>query len=341
MQSYNILFLITFIGTCLLTCLLVRILPYFGLLDIPNQRRAHKNVTPRGGGLAIVIMVTIAIIIYEYFFQVSSIGAIKILSILFVISMVSFLDDLIYIPIVIRLITHIVCSALAIILFVPPALLFHNELPPYLDFILSVIGLTAFLNIYNFLDGIDGITCSESIHLSITILILCYLKSDIIIHVNLIIALNIIILGSSIAFLLFNWQPAKIFLGDVGSISLGFLLGFSLLLISASSAHLFVASVIASLYYLADGGLTIIIRLINKEKIWQPHLKHFFQKAVQKGNSHKQVVSRVISCNLLLMLVSIVSLYFPVLSIMLAILVVMITLINFTKESSLNEITEP
>lgn len=334
MHSYHILFLLSFIGTSLLTSLLVKVLPFFGLVDIPSQRRAHNKVTPRGGGLAIVIMVIIAVSVYEYFLATSLISTTKILLILLVISMISFLDDLIHISIVIRFITHIICSAAVIILFLSPALLFHTELPPYLDFIVSVIGLTAFLNIYNFLDGIDGITCSESIHLSATILILCYLKSDIIIHANLIIMLNVIMGGASIGFLLFNWHPAKIFLGDVGSISLGFLLGFSLLLISASSAHLFVASVIASLYYLADGGLTILIRLINKEKIWQPHLKHFFQKAVQKGMTHKQVVSRIILCNLLLMLLSITSLYYPVISIMLAILVVMITIVAFTKNKS-------
>ncbi|MCC8416958.1 MAG: glycosyltransferase family 4 protein [Rickettsia endosymbiont of Bryobia graminum] len=329
MHNYNILFVLSFIGTSFLTLLLVKVLPFFGLVDIPDQRRAHNKVTPRGGGLAIVIMVIMAASIYEYFLATSSIGTVRILGILLVISMVSFLDDLIHIPVVVRLITHVICSVAVVILFLSPALLFHNELPPYLDVIVSIVGLTAFLNIYNFLDGIDGITCSESIHLSITILILCYLKSDIIMHANLIIILNVIILGSSIGFLLFNWQPAKIFLGDIGSISLGFLLGFSLLLISASSAHLFVASVIASLYYLADGGLTILIRLINREKIWQPHLKHFFQKAVQKRKTHRQVVSRIALCNLLLMVFSITSLYFPVISIILAILTVMITIINF------------
>lgn len=339
MHSYNILFLLSFIGTSLLTYLLVKVLPLFGLLDVPNQRRTHKKVTPTGGGLAIVIIIIMAVSVYEYFITTPSVDSIKILSILFTISMISFLDDLIHISVFTRLIVHIICSTIVITLFLSPALLFHHELPEYVDFIVSIIGLTAFLNIYNFLDGIDGITCSESIHLSVTILILCYLKYDIIINVNLIIILNVIIWGSSLSFLLFNWHPAKIFLGDVGSISLGFLLGLSLLLISASSFHLFLASIIASLYYLADGGLTILIRLIKKEKIWQPHLRHFFQQAVKKGKTHSQVVSRIIFCNLLLMLLSIASLYFPVTSIMLAILVVMITIINFTTGITRNETT--
>ncbi|MDD9334979.1 MAG: UDP-phosphate alpha-N-acetylglucosaminyltransferase [Rickettsiaceae bacterium] len=332
--NYSFLFLLSFIATSFLTWLLISSLPSFGVVDIPDPRRVHSRITPRGGGLAIVIVVIIALIAYEYFSTKTLINSIKIVPLLLIISSISFLDDLISIPIFVRLIFHIICSTIAIFLFLFPVVLFHHELPLYIDFMLSIMGLIVFLNIYNFLDGIDGISGAESIHLSITILILCYLKSDIIININFIIVLNIIILACSIGFLIFNWHPAKIFLGDVGSISLGFLLGLCLLLISASSVHLFVASSIASLYYLADGGLTILIRLVNKEKIWQPHLKHFFQKAVRNGKSHKEVVSRIIICNILLMVLSIISLYFPLLSIIFAILVVMVTIINFAHETA-------
>ncbi|WP_341755395.1 UDP-phosphate alpha-N-acetylglucosaminyltransferase [Candidatus Tisiphia endosymbiont of Ptychoptera albimana] len=332
--NYSFLFLLSFIATSFLTWLLISSLPSFGVVDIPDPRRVHSRITPRGGGLAIVIVVIIALIAYEYFSTKTLINSIKIVPLLLIISSISFLDDLISIPIFVRLIFHIICSTIAIFLFLFPVVLFHHELPLYIDFMLSIIGLIVFLNIYNFLDGIDGISGAESIHLSITILILCYLKSDIIVNINFIIVLNIIILACSIGFLIFNWHPAKIFLGDVGSISLGFLLGLCLLLISASSVHLFVASSIASLYYLADGGLTILIRLVNKEKIWQPHLKHFFQKAVRNGKSHKEVVSRIIICNILLMVLSIISLYFPLLSIIFAILVVMVTIINFAHETA-------
>ncbi|MFU7501996.1 MAG: UDP-phosphate alpha-N-acetylglucosaminyltransferase [Candidatus Tisiphia sp.] len=332
--NYSFLFLLSFIATSFLTWLLISSLPSFGVVDIPDPRRVHSRITPRGGGLAIVIVVIIALIAYEYFSTKTLINSIKIVPLLLIISSISFLDDLISIPIFVRLVFHIICSTISIFLFLFPVVLFHHELPLYIDSMLSIIGLIVFLNIYNFLDGIDGISGAESIHLSITILILCYLKSDIIVNINFIIVLNIIILACSIGFLIFNWHPAKIFLGDVGSISLGFLLGLCLLLISASSVHLFVASSIASLYYLADGGLTILIRLVNKEKIWQPHLKHFFQKAVRNGKSHKEVVSRIIICNILLMVLSIISLYFPLLSIIFAILVVMVTIINFAHETA-------
>ena len=332
--NYSLLFFISLITTNLLTYLLINYLALLGVVDVPNKRRAHNKITPRGGGLAIVIVVIIAFSIFEYLETEALFYSIRIVPILLTIATVSFLDDLKPMPILVRLSIHLICSTLSVLFFLFPGSLFHQELPLYIDFILSIIILTAFLNIYNFLDGIDGITSAESIHLSITMLLLCYLKSDIIINLNLIIVLNIIILASSIGFLIFNWHPAQIFLGDVGTISLGLLIGLCLLLISASSSNLFVASFIASLYYIADGGLTILIRLLNKEKIWQPHLKHFFQKAVKNGKTHTEVVSRITICNIFLMILSIISCYEPLIAIILAMLVVMITLINFSKKSN-------
>jgi UDP-N-acetylmuramyl pentapeptide phosphotransferase/UDP-N-acetylglucosamine-1-phosphate transferase len=183
-----------------------------------------------------------------------------------------------------------------------------------------VLALTTFLNIYNFLDGIDGISCAESIHLSITILILCYLRAEVVINVNLLIILNVIILASCLSFLIFNWHPAKIFLGDIGSIGLGFTIGLCLLTLSISSSNLFIASLIASLYYIAD-----------KEKFWQPHLKHFFQQAVRKGMGHQEIVVKIALCNMSLMLLSVLSLYYPIMSTIIALFIVTTILIHFAK----------
>ena len=328
--NYILLFLFTFITTSIFTWVLVRSLPSFGVVDVPSQRRAHNKITPRGGGLAIILVMIIGLISYEYFVTNSLIYSSRILPLLSIISAISFLDDLITIPIYIRLITHLTCSTI-IVLSLSPALLFHNILPFYVDFILSVLALTTFLNIYNFLDGIDGISCAESIHLSITILILCYLRAEVVINVNLLIILNVIILASSLSFLIFNWHPAKIFLGDIGSIGLGFTIGLCLLTLSISSSNLFIASFIASLYYIADGLMTILIRIVNKEKFWQPHLKHFFQQAVRKGMGHQEIVVKIALCNISLMLLSVFSLYYPIMSTIMALFIVTTILIHFAK----------
>jgi Fuc2NAc and GlcNAc transferase len=137
-----------------------------------------------------------------------------------------------------------------------------------------------------------------------------------------------IILGWAVAFLAFNWSPAKIFLGDVGSISLGFLFGICMLLMSMGSIKLLIATIIINLYYIADAGITILIRFFSGEKVWEPHLKHFFQRAVQRGLSHKAVVSRIVICNIALMLLGVYALHAPIISVILSIFVVSFTVIK-------------
>lgn len=321
--SYTALFIFSFIATAILTYILTKYFAAIGLVDVPSNRRSHDKVTPRGGGLAIVIVVMIALSSFEYITSGLLINSIKILPLLFIIAFVSFLDDLKPVPVLIRLIVHLICSAFAVFLFSP--LNFTTPILTYIVFTALVVALSGFVNIYNFMDGIDGMSCVESIHLSSSILILCLLQFQVLVNPYFIVNISIIILGCSIGFLIFNWNPAKIFLGDVGSISLGFLLGLCLLLLAITNANLFIACFIASLYYVTDAVLTILIRLINKEKIWQPHLKHFFQKAVKKGKSYKKVVSIIAICNVFLMILSVFSLYFPIISLILALSVIILT----------------
>ena len=326
-----ILFFSSFIFVSLSTKALIVRLANFGMVDVPSVRRAHATSTPRGGGLAISLVFMIVGPFFEYIMTKSFFYSARVFPPFFLISLISFLDDIKTIHVSIRFIVHLLCSSSVIYSLMYPSLLFYYDLPIPLVFTLASIGLTAFLNIYNFLDGIDGITAAESIHLSGTILVLCLLKSDSITHLNFIVSVSTLICACSLGFIIFNWPPAKIFLGDVGSISIGFLTGLNLLLIATANECLIISAIIASLYYLSDGGLTILIRLLNKEKIWQPHLKHFFQKAVKKGMSHKQVVKQIIFCDFILMILAISALHAPLISLFLAIVCVAITLIRFSK----------
>ena len=111
-------------------------------------------------------------------------------------------------------------------------------------------------------------------------------------------ALAATIAAAALGFLPWNWAPARIFLGDVGSVPLGFLLGF-LLLGVAASGHWKIA-LILPLYFLADATITLLRRLALGERVWQPHRRHFYQQAVTRGLGHAAVVRRVIGANLLL-----------------------------------------
>ena len=323
-----ILILASFVLSVILVKGLIIILPKFNIVDQPGARRAHLKTTPRAGGLAFVITFLLLFPIFEYSILGSVYNSGNIIRIFAPIALVSFWDDVSDVHVLLRLLVHILCSLLAVMWLIHPYKILHSELSLSVDLIIGSFALLTFLNVYNFLDGIDGITASQTIHLSLTILILCFLKSDIIPNIWTIIVIASIILGWTCGFVLFNWQPAQIFIGDAGSISLGFLIGVCLLTIATGSERLFAACTIASLYYIADGGMTLLIRLVNGEKIWQPHLQHFFQKAVKKGESHKKVVIRIIKCNFILMLLAIGALFYPVICVILALLTVAITLIK-------------
>lgn len=333
MSEYAIvipILLLSFLLCLMLTRFLVEFFPKMGLVDRPDYRRLHKDTTPTGGGIAVVVSFIMGFILIDYKlynFYYSEYIAIPI----FILAFISFYDDIRDMPVSVRLLTHLGVAGFMAYELLLPYQLFHGELGFYEDLALACIALAGFCNIYNFMDGIDGITASESIHLSLTIIALCFLRYDVIIHSDLVLLIAALVLTCSIAFVIYNWHPAHIFIGDVGAISVGMLLGLCLMLIAASSIKLFVSVIIASMYYLADGGLTILIRLIKGEKIWLPHTNHFFQQAIRKEIPRKKIVIEIIVCNYWLMLLAISALYYPFLSLILAIGLVTRIVLRFSE----------
>jgi UDP-N-acetylmuramyl pentapeptide phosphotransferase/UDP-N-acetylglucosamine-1-phosphate transferase len=111
--------------------------------------------------------------------------------------------------------------------------------------------------------------------------------------------------AAAAGFLWFNWQPARLFLGDVGSVPLGYLLGF--LLLSVAAAGQWAAALILPAYYLADASITLARRVLRGEKFWHGHREHFYQQAVRRGFSHAAVSTMVASGNALLILLAVLA----------------------------------
>lgn len=327
--NFVAIFAISFGLSLLLTRALIAILPKFGMVDAPSNRRAHSKITPRGGGIAFALVFASLLPLAENYFFAKVEYSRMMLQVFVPITLVSFWDDISHVFIPIRFAVQALCAVLAVMWLIHPHTVIH-EMPIYVDLAISSFALLAFLNVYNFLDGIDGITFSQTAHLSTNIILLCLIEYSIVPYADMLIIMNTIILGWALGFGYFNWQPAKIFLGDAGSIGIGFVLGICILTVASGSLKLFAACLISALYYVADGSITILIRIVKGEKFWEPHLQHFFQKAVRKGYSHKKVVKRIILCNFLLMLCSVASLFYPLVSIVFAAIIVMVTLIRST-----------
>lgn len=195
---------------------------------------------------------------------------------------VSWIDDLRSLGPLPRLSVQLVTALAGVTLL--PGPVFQGLFPFWLDAGLAAIGWIWFVNLFNFMDGIDGITGIEATGIAAGILIIGFISAAGVetLHLH-----ALVIAAAAIGFLAWNWPPAKIFLGDIGSVPLGYLLGW-LLLVLAASGH-FAAALILPLYYLSDATLTLLRRLARGEKVWQAHRQHFYQQAVQNGRSHGQV----------------------------------------------------
>lgn len=253
------------------------------IFDIPNARSSHRLPTPRGGGLA-VTPVLLLIFAALALWRAPLAGEPAVLAGALGLLLLSWRDDRVGLPPSLRLLCQFLAVAIGLMGMPPDFLLFQGILPFTADRALAALAWLWFLNLYNFMDGIDGITGSETISLAGGLALLGGMVEE-----------SLALIGVSLGFLAWNWHPAKIFLGDSGSIPLGYLLGW-LLLLAAGQGH-WAAALILPAYYLADASLTLLKRLLRGEKIWQAHREHFYQRAVQNGLRHDQVSMAILAGN--------------------------------------------
>lgn len=258
------------------------------LLDQPNERSSHTLPTPRGGGIAVVAAVLLV------WLGLTGLGLLP-KPLLLVpaaalgLAAVSWLDDLHGLSPLARLLTQFAAVAFGLEAL-PPGGVFQGWLPQVIDDAAVALVWLWFVNLFNFMDGIDGIAGSEAAAVGIGLVVIASAPETAL--------LPAAIAGAAVGFLVWNWAPAKIFMGDVGSVPLGFLLGF--LLLGAAARGAWLPALILPGYFLADATITLLRRLARGEKVWEAHRSHFYQQAVQAGLSHAAVVWRVILADLVL-----------------------------------------
>lgn len=268
------------------TWALVLILPRLSVIDVPNERSNHAAPVPRGGGIAVMICAL-------FFLLVSGIDA-YLATALLLAAGISFADDWKGQPVRRRLIVHVVASLLAVSAIEQPV--FQGFLPFLLDHALAALLLTYFLNIYNFMDGIDEITSMQTTCLCAGLVGMVVAVP----HLPPFIAVDAVVIAGSVAgFWYFNRHPARIFLGDVGSVPLGLFMGFLLLMLASQGQ--WAAALILPAYYLTDASVTLIARLLRGAPLHQSHSEHAYQQAVRRGKSHRDVVRSILTLNLVLL----------------------------------------
>lgn len=248
------------------------------IFDHPNERSSHTLPTPRGGGLAIVIAFYIGIG-YLYISNMVDPKLFYAFCSALPLVIVSLLDDLYTLSSKIRIFVQLFSSLLALTFLggIETISLDFIELSGWWLTVPIVLAMVWIINFYNFLDGIDGYAGSEAIFLGLATAIL--FGYDI----------GYLIIFSVLGFLVFNWQKAQIFMGDIGSTFLGFI--FAVLMIDSLNhlTTLYSWLILLGLFWF-DATFTLFRRAKNKEKLSQAHRKHAYQRITQAGWSHQKTV---------------------------------------------------
>lgn len=236
-------------------------------LDHPNYRSLHTRITPRTGGLGIMAGLVVALLVMGQTW-------LWLLPLLLLLT-ISLVDDVMGLPVRWRLLIQLTVSTGFVVFVLPDS--------AWWLWLLLVLGLVWMANLYNFMDGSDGLAGGMAIFGFGTYAVAAWFAHEL--HLA---ALNASVASASIAFLLFNFHPARIFLGDAGSVPLGFLAGAMGVYGWQQNLWPFWFPLLAFSPFIVDASVTLFKRLLKGEKIWQAHREHYYQRLVQMGWGHRK-----------------------------------------------------
>jgi Fuc2NAc and GlcNAc transferase len=290
------LLLAVFAVSWILTLILRRYALTKSLMDIPNERSSHSVPTPRGGGVAIVVAFALALPILVALDLLSTPTLIGLLGSGLLVAVIGFADDHGHIAARWRLLGHFIAASWALFWLngLAPISFFDVEVNlGWLGNVLAVIYLVWMLNLYNFMDGIDGLASAEAISVCLGMCLVYWFSGN----VELVRAP--LILASAVAgFLWWNFPPARIFMGDAGSGFLGVVLGAMALQATWNKSDLLWSWLILLGVFIVDATWTLTRRLLRGAKVYQAHRSHAYQSASRFYTSHKHVTLGITVINI-------------------------------------------
>ena len=268
---------------------------YTGIISNPNYRTLHELPIPRGGGIVFSILFILAIFLIWRYLQLSDnlflmLGVGGGMAALF-----GFIDDIKNIRARIKLIIQLLLSSWVLYCLYSDNLLLLNWRPIFLTIPAYLFFMVWIINAYNFMDGVDGMAASGAVFASLALALVLFLTDN---SVELI-PIFILIAAMVGGFIIFNWPPASIFMGDAGSVFLGYIFG-SLLLFTTLNGFLSIWIWLTVFgYFFADTTVTQIVRVISIKKWYLPHRSHAYQNLARRTGSHLKITSGIALYNII------------------------------------------
>lgn len=274
----------------------------------PNARSSHSTPTPQGGGIAVILAIGTVLAASAWFGAAGFRGTwvVALLLGMVALAVAGAIDDIRPLPVLPRLLVQLAVAAVLVGTLPFPGRVLAL-LPGALESALLVVGLVWFINLTNFMDGLDLMTVVEVVPIAACLAVIGYL--GLVPEMTSLMPLLLALAGAMLGFAPWNRHVARLFLGDVGSLPLGALVGW--LLIVLAQAGQLAAALILPLYYLADATITLVRRWRNGERISQAHRSHFYQRAVAAGMTVPQVTREVLALNVVLASLALIAVQSP------------------------------
>jgi Fuc2NAc and GlcNAc transferase len=278
-------------ASCVLTWLFRRLLVKLAMLDIPNERSSHRLPVPRGGGVAIVFTVVATWLLAAIYGLVDRQEVAVMAAGGMLVAAVGLADDRSDVPAQWRLAVHLISAALLVAAANGLNTISLGGISVDLGWagsVLAVLYIVWLLNLYNFMDGIDGIAGVEAVTVALPAAVLLWITGDTAMAV-----VTATIGAASLGFLVWNWAPAKIFMGDVGSSFLGYTFGaLAVLDHETTSVDIYAWSILLGVF-IVDATVTLIRRIVTGQRFYKAHRSHAYQHATDRYGAHGKVTAAV------------------------------------------------
>lgn len=267
------------------------------LAEVPGTRGMHSRPLPVGAG---VIPVLLVLAFWSLTLTPPSPLQVSLAIACAGLAIVSWVDDMVRLPAAPRLLAH-ACAVGWCLWQLAPDLRALPLAPLWLERAIQAVAWIWFINLFNFMDGIDGLAGSEAVAIAVGYAAIAWLIAP----GGTSTSLALLLAAAMLAYLCWNWHPARVLMGDAGSIPIGFLTGW--FLIDLAVHGLLAAAIILPLFFLADATYTLLSRMLRGELPHQPHRDHFYQRAALGVGKHQPVVILAIAVNLVFLALALLS----------------------------------